>query len=170
MTACEHPKPRSSPPWGDENSRAGPSCGTPVECYAQAIKLLNSAEQKIAPLMIDVAKINSTVEQKLAPLIAAVAEINNTVQDIPTTIKASITANGPGLKDHKLVPSGEYKTDGGVAICPVGYILLGCGNNAGKSNDSLKGVLPSMSIGKSQGCICATVAGDGYCYALCGKF
>ena len=61
MTACEHPKPRSLPPWGDENPRAGPSCGTPVECYAQAIKLLNSAEHKIAPLMIDAAKINSTV-------------------------------------------------------------------------------------------------------------
>ena len=36
-------------------------CGTPVECYAQAIKALNEAEQKILGLQIDLLNLNHTV-------------------------------------------------------------------------------------------------------------
>ena len=41
--------------------QADPTCGTPVECYAQATKLLDRAEQQIAPLKIAVAEVNKTV-------------------------------------------------------------------------------------------------------------
>ena len=52
-----------------------PSCGTPVECYAQAIEALKEAEQKIAGLNIAVSNLNQS-------LISSVARLNQTIKDV----------------------------------------------------------------------------------------
>ena len=43
-----------------------PPCGTPVECYAQAIEALKEAEQKIEGLNNAILTLNKTLEQVVA--------------------------------------------------------------------------------------------------------
>ena len=62
-----------------------PSCGTPVECYAQAIEILKEAEQKIMSLNLAVSTLNDTVKA----LTANQSQTNAAV----AAVKATATAN-----------------------------------------------------------------------------
>jgi len=108
-------------------------CGTPVECYAQAIKALNEAEQKIAPLQAAVVQINQTLltnEADIKTNTDTIASINQTLLTNEANIKnntdtiasnsADIASNNP----RKLTMgwcncSSYWLRDAGRTACPV---------------------------------------------------
>merc|ERR1711907_377637 len=107
--------------------------GTPVECYAQAIKALNEAEQKIAPLQAAVVQINQTLltnEADIKTNTDTIASINQTLLTNEANIKnntdtiasnsADIASNNP----RKLTMgwcdcSSDWLRDAGRTACPV---------------------------------------------------
>ena len=64
-------------------------CGTPVECYAQAIKALKEAEQKILGLQIDLSNLNHTVTANQIQVLANQKEVNASILGLKTNVSAN---------------------------------------------------------------------------------
>ena len=67
-------------------------CDTPVECYAEAIKALHEAEQKISGITIALSNLNHTVEQVVTNQVQMKASI--------LTLTANMSANGQAIRAH----------------------------------------------------------------------
>ena len=66
-------------------------CGTPVECYAKAIKALVEAEQKILTIQTGLSDLNQTVKQVNASIRTGLLSLNQTVmQGLSSTNQAMI--------------------------------------------------------------------------------
>jgi len=128
-----------------------PSCGTPVECYAKAIKALNAATEKIAPLQAAVSANNQSIQKNTAT-------INVLNGDRTLTNTSTVEANG---NDNTVV----------VDCHSLGsdYVLMSCGtigsvDRGGGFQLGLR-VLPISD----HECQCFW-AGAYLCRALCGQF
>ena len=132
-----------SPPysWGagavGDDAAADPACGTPVECYAQAIKMLNVAEQKIAPLQIAMVEINKTVQHNTAAVdknTATIAQNNQLLtnrlarlqQDISTNAGAisTITANLTSISSSVVSNQASIRSISQVTQCLCAHVCV----------------------------------------------
>ncbi len=71
-------------------------CGTPVECYAQAIKALNEAEQKILSLQTGLLNLNHTVIANQIQVLANQEQVNATILGL----EANVSANGQAISTN----------------------------------------------------------------------
>ena len=67
-----------------------PPCGTPVECYAQAIEALKEAEQKIEGLKRGLQILNETVYQAITNQSQVNKQLNANQTQLKTNVEASI--------------------------------------------------------------------------------
>jgi len=63
-------------------------CNTPVECYAQAIKKLNEAEQMISGLQTDISGLKQTTNKNTAAISASAGQISSNTNAISTSQQA----------------------------------------------------------------------------------
>ena len=74
-----------------------PPCGTPVECYAQAIEALKEAEQKIEGLNNAILTLNQTLKQ----VVANQSQVNEQLKANQTQMKADIRNNSEAIAANK---------------------------------------------------------------------
>ena len=86
-----------------------PPCGTPVECYAQAIEALKEAEQKIAGLNNAILTLNQTIKEMMANQ----RRMNATIATLNTAYSCNCT-----YSENVYTPGGcdTYKVSRGFIV------------------------------------------------------
>ena len=65
-------------------------CGTPVECYAKAIKALEEAEQKILTIQTGLSDLNQTVKQVNGSVQTGLSSLSQTVKQVNASLSQTV--------------------------------------------------------------------------------
>jgi hypothetical protein len=80
---------------GHALSLKGDTCSTPVECYEQAVKAHDEAEQKILGIQTGLSDLNHTVVASQNEALASQKQVNATI----LRLKANVSANGQAISN-----------------------------------------------------------------------